>query len=106
MGRRSMIRRGLGRVLAAAALSLALPAQAIAQQCLAEADGQAMAAFALPSAVNGVIEQCAPVLPAGSFLRSEGPGVVARYAAGKQAAWPAAKRAFLQMASEKDATAR
>lgn len=60
-----------------------------------------MAAFALPSAIGGLIEHCSPSLPADGFLRSRGPGLVAQYQVGRQAAWPRAKRALLQISGEK-----
>ena len=99
----------LRRAGAVAALAFAMPAQAAqpagAPACLSQADLRAMAAYALPSALEGVIERCSPTMAAGGYLRRQGPGLVSRYAAGKQAAWPAAKGALLQFAGDKDAQA-
>ncbi|MET0250704.1 MAG: hypothetical protein ABW203_00840 [Novosphingobium sp.] len=87
-----------------ALLGLAVPAhaaQSAAAPCVSVEDVQAMAAYALPSAMDGLIMHCSPHLAPSGFLRSQGPALVARYAAGKQAAWPQAKRALLQIAGEK-----
>lgn len=97
--------RGLARSGIAAAVLVAMPAQAAqeaAQPCLSAADVQALAVYALPSAMDGLIERCSPQLAADGFLRRQGPALVASYKRGKQAAWPRARRALLQVASEKD----
>lgn len=85
-----------GWLMAMAAL---LPAAARAAEppCLAPAEFTALAAYSLPSVLQGIGQRCAASLPADAFLRREGPAMAARYAAGKQAHWPAAKRAFLKI---------
>lgn len=61
-----------------------------------------MMAFAMPSALNGLITHCSPHVPASGFMRQSGAPLVASYARGKQAAWPRAKTAFLKFAGEED----
>jgi hypothetical protein len=95
-----------GTALVAAAL--AMPAQAAAQTasapCLSGAEVRALATFAMPSALNGLIDHCGPQVGAGGFMSTQGRSLVANYAARKDAAWPEARKAFFRLAgSKKDA---
>jgi hypothetical protein len=99
----------LARTAIFAAIAVTLPFQAAGQPppspaapCLSEAELRGMVAFAMPSAIEGVVTNCSPHLPADGFLRRNGAELVAGYAAGKAAAWPGAKTAFLKLAAEKD----
>jgi hypothetical protein len=82
----------------AVAIALA-PCAAIAATppCLMPGEFTALATYALPSVVSGAVQRCSATLPADTFLRTDGAGLVARYAAGKDAAWPGAKAAFLKL---------
>ena len=88
----------MNTTLAALAL-VALPTEAAAQDaCLSAGELTALATFAMPSALDGVIASCAPQVGADAFLATQGPGMVAAYAARKDAAWPAARKAFFRIA--------
>jgi hypothetical protein len=87
----------------AACALFALPGQAIAAQaaatpCLTSGEVRALATFAMPSVLTGVIDNCSRQLGANAFMTSQGRGLVAAYAAGKDAAWPQARKAFFRLA--------
>lgn len=82
-------------VMALAAAPVA--GQAAAPLCLTSAEFTALSNYALPSIITGTTERCAASLPADAWLRRNGNQLAARYAAGKPAAWPAAKSAFLKL---------
>ena len=84
--------------LALIALSL-LPAaaQAAEQPCLTSAEFAALSAYALPSVISGTVQRCSTSLPAEAYLRRSGTDLAARYAQGKQAAWPGAKAAVIKL---------
>lgn len=87
----------------AAALLAVLPTivQAAEPVCLTPAEFTALSTYALPSVIRGTADRCAPVLPAGAFLRSDGEKLAARYAARRDSAWPGAKQAFLKVGMAK-----
>ena len=96
---------------AAAALALiAVPAQAAAPAaaqmtktpCLSEAEVRALTAFAMPSALGGMIKHCSPHVGSNAFMARSGSSLVASYAANKGAAWPLARKAFFRIAGDKD----
>lgn len=93
--------RSVFALLAATAL-VQSQADAAQQQCLTEPEIAGMAAFALPSVLQGVMTKCQPSLSPRGFFATGGQAMVARYAAGKDAAWPAAKVAFLKFGADKD----
>ena len=86
----------------AAAATIALPTQAVAQAaasaCLAPAEVRALTTFSMPSVLNGLIANCTAQVGARSFMATQGRGLVAAYAGGKDAAWPAARKAFFRLA--------
>ncbi|MET0179662.1 MAG: hypothetical protein ABW194_04155 [Novosphingobium sp.] len=97
------------RTAIVAAVAVTLPFQAASQPrpspattCVSEAELRGMVAFAMPSAIEGVVNNCSPHLVADGFLRRNGADMVAGYAAGKATAWPLARIAFLKLAAEKD----
>jgi hypothetical protein len=91
-------------ILAAAAALLAAPQLAAAAEpaCLSPREFTALSTYALPSVIGGTSRACAAQLPASAFLRRSGADLAARYAAGKERAWPEAKAAFLKMSGERD----
>ena len=95
------MKRQIQSTLFAAAI-VALPAQAIAQtaatSCLAPAEVRALATFSMPSVLNGLIANCTAHVGSRSFMATQGPSLVAAYAGGKDAAWPAARKAFFRLA--------
>jgi len=93
--------RSLFALLAAAALvqSQAAAAQA---QCLTEPELSGMAGFTLPSVLQGVMTKCQPSLSPHGFFATRGDAMIARYAQDKDAAWPAAKAAFMKFGADKD----
>lgn len=85
--------------LATIALALApIAAQAAEPPCLTSAEFTALSSYALPSVITGTTERCAASLPANAWLKRNGSQLAARYSAGKSAAWPAARTAFLKLA--------
>ena len=90
------------RRLTVAVASFALTGQAVAQtaapSCLSPGDVRALTTFAMPSVLNGLIANCGPQVGPRSFLMTQGNGLVAAYSARKQAAWPAARKAFFRLA--------
>ena len=84
---------------------LALPAQAVAQAaktpCLTEGEVRALTTFAMPSLLGGLIDRCGPQVGASGFMPTQGRGLVATYAARKDAAWPTARKAFFRIAGGK-----
>ncbi|WP_157083187.1 hypothetical protein [Novosphingobium lentum] len=91
-------------VLVAGAIAALVQTQAAqAAACLTETELTGMAAYAMPSVLDGAMASCKPHLAANGYFATQGPALVARYAARKDAAWPAAKAAFLKIGSAKDA---
>ena len=86
--------------LAASAALLLAPglARAAEPPCLTPLEFTALAGYALPSVVSGTAQRCLPVLPAQSYLATQGPGLANRYAATRASSWPGAKAAFLKLA--------
>ncbi|HUD30612.1 MAG TPA: hypothetical protein VMQ93_17225, partial [Novosphingobium sp.] len=64
--------------------------------CLTTKEATALIAYALPQAINGTAKRCAASLPAGAFLRRQGPQLAARYAGQKDRYWPQALPAFMK----------
>ena len=96
------------RTLAAAVTLVALPAQAGAQAatqaapCLTEAEVRALATFAMPSALGGLIQNCSTHVGDAGFMTRSGSALVAGYAVNKDAAWPMARKAFFRLGGDKD----
>ena len=88
---------------ALAAAAVAMPASAVAAeaQCLAPAEVRALTTFAMPSVLTGLIDRCAPEVGSSGFMSTQGRGLVASYAAHKDAAWPNARKAFFRLAGSK-----
>jgi len=93
-----MIRR-LALLLAAPALAAPQIAAAADLPCLTQGEVTALSTYALPSAIGSATRTCAVSLPPSAWLTHNGTDLAARYAAGKQRSWPAAKAAFLRMSS-------
>lgn len=85
------------------ALLALLPGAQVAAQaqtvCISERDVAALTAYGLPSVIGGATRTCAASLPPEAWLPRNGQALANRYAAGKTAAWPAAKAAFLRLSS-------
>ena len=96
------------RTFAAAVALVALPAQAGAQAaakatpCLTEPEVRALAPFAMPSALDGLIKNCSTHVGDAGFMTRSGSALVAGYAANKNAAWPMARKAFFRLGGDKD----
>ena len=73
-------------------------ASAAEPPCLTAPEFTALATYALPSVIMGTVQRCAPTLPGDAFLTTDGAALAARYGEAKEAAWPAAKAAFLKLA--------
>lgn len=80
--------------------ALALPAPALAQArtaCLNERESEAVLLYLAPDLLAQANRICAPVLPAGAYLRRSG-DLGRRYAAASVDAWPAARGAIAKVA--------
>ena len=96
--------RHFASTLALCATAFAMPAQAAAAeaaQCLAPAEVRALATFAMPSVLTGLIDHCAPEVGATGFMSTQGRNLIASYAAHKDSAWPTARKAFFRLAGAK-----
>jgi hypothetical protein len=82
---------------AAALVTTPVLAQTAKPPCLTTAEFTAMSSYALPSIISGARERCAGTLPADAWLQRNGDELAERYAAGKPAAWPRARAAFLKV---------
>lgn len=71
-------------------------AQAATPACLTADEFSAVSIYALPAMLRGAVQRCDDVLPAGAFLRTDGENLARRYARGREAQWPLAKRAVLK----------
>ena len=99
----------IARCAALAAAAIAMPAQAAAAaaveaKCLAPGEVRALATFAMPSVLTGLIDRCAPEVGTSGFMSTQGRGLVTSYAAHKDAAWPTARQAFFRLAGSKGGT--
>lgn len=65
--------------------------------CLTAREFTDLSSYALPSVITGTAERCSAALGPEAYLKRSGPALAARYRAGKQAAWPGAKLAFLKL---------
>lgn len=88
--------------LTALALIASTSTSAATAPCLTRSEATAVAAFAMPSLLEEVASTCRPHLAADGFLATDGPAMIGRYAAGKDAAWPLAKSAFLKIGAQRD----
>ena len=90
--------RILATSLAVLALASASTAQAAtdAKPCLTRNEVRGMMAYFAPTAIRRLGQTCTPFLSAGGYLRKNLPSIEARYAAGQDSAWPAARGAILK----------
>ena len=93
--------RTIAHCVALAAAAVAVPVQAAEAQCLAPAEVRALATFAMPSVLTGLIDHCTPEVGATGFMSTQGRNLVASYAANKDSAWPTARKAFFRFAGSK-----
>ena len=86
--------------LALTAVLILAPGMARAAEpaCLTPMEFTSLASYALPSVITGTARRCSAALLPQSFLATQGSALAERYAAGKAAAWPGAKVAFLKLA--------
>lgn len=93
----SMIRK-IMHVAGFAALSCGSMAQAATPVCLTRGQVTSLVTYALPEVLTGTAARCRQALPANAFLSTQGTALARRYAAQKNAYWPAARSAFLTLA--------
>ena len=93
--------RTIAHCVALVAAAVAVPVQAAEAQCLAPAEVRALATFAMPSVLTGLIDHCTPEVGATGFMSTQGRNLVASYAANKDSAWPTARKAFFRLAGSK-----
>ncbi|MEZ5692282.1 MAG: hypothetical protein R3D99_00210 [Altererythrobacter sp.] len=87
----------------AASTLLAMPgiAQAAEPACLTKGEFSALAAYAMPSVIEGSTKRCSPSLGPDAYLTKNGTPLAKRYAARKDASWPQAKTAFFKFSQKK-----
>ena len=93
--------RVLANTLALLALTTATAAQAQADapQCLTRNEVHGMMAYFAPTMIHQLGENCRTFLPESGYMAKSLPSVEARYAAGKDSAWPMARSAILKFMS-------
>lgn len=87
-------------IIALSAATLIVPQIAMAAEppCLTSREATAVAAYAMPSVIFGMVQRCAPVLGKDSWMARSGNDLAGRYAERKLAVWPEAKAAILKVA--------
>jgi hypothetical protein len=94
------------RILAAIAVAAVTCQPVLAKSaqsaCISPKQAEGLMGYALPSVIAGTSKRCAGTLANESFLKANGEALASRYAARKDANWPAAKDAFLTMSNGKD----
>lgn len=93
------------RLAGALALLSATQAQAAVtrQSCITPDEVQGLVGYILPALLDRVAGTCAPHVSRGGYMKARLPGLIAELDNGRDAAWPAAKSAFLKFGSPKDA---
>lgn len=86
----------------AAILALSQPALAQGSQCVQPADLADATTYTMPLAIEALQTKCVDVLPADSFVMSEGDAFATRFMPLNDAAWPGARR-FLMTFIENEA---
>lgn len=98
-----MLSRNVFRLCAGLALFSSAQAQAAqAQSCLNRNEVRGMVAYMLPIFGSALIERCKTRLPSDSYLVTRGPKLVSALQAGQEAAWPAARSAFIKISGDGD----
>lgn len=69
-------------------------------QCLSRGEVHDLIAYVLPDAISSTTTGCSASLPADSYLTVKGPALADEFKAGKNAAWPGAKAAFMKIANQ------
>ena len=89
-------------LLALTAFALVGSTTALAAEapCLNQAEFSALAAYSMPSAIEGLTERCGPSLPKNAYLKTDGQRLAARYAVRREAVWPSARAAFLKLGAD------
>ena len=91
-------------VLALVSAAQLQAAQAQDKSCVTRPELRGLVAYALPTVLQTTIDKCAPRLAPDSYLIARAPQLVSTLEAGRSAAWPQAKQAFVKIGGkgEKD----
>jgi len=83
----------------AALASLGAAEVAAAQEpaCLSEHEVTSLITYALPVVMDSAMKTCRPTLSPQGYFATQGPTLIQRYAARKDAAWPEAKAALIKL---------
>ena len=84
--------RGLPALLAACLCATSVAAQQ--KPCVTPPEAETLALVGLPEILRETTRVCTPVLPRTAFIRSRATGLIARYQAEADRAWPAARKAL------------
>ena len=85
---------------ALAAVAVMNSSAAFAQSCIKEQDVKAMTLYALPTIITAAQDKCTSTLSSQGFMATGAKQLAARYAARKDANWPAARKVLISMASQ------
>jgi len=97
----------LFRIGAALALCASNQAQAAASQsCLSNGEVEGLVGYVLPAVLDKVAGSCAPHVSRKGYMATRLPDLIDTFAAGRDAAWPRARSAFMKFGgSDKEAAA-
>lgn len=97
---RSLVFRSAGILALAASAQVQAAQTQNASTCVAPAEMHGLVAYFLPTVLDSTIKTCSAHLPSDAFLRTSAPQLVTRLNAGKDAAWPMAKSAFIKISGK------
>lgn len=92
----------------AATMALASTTQVLAavpaaqKPCMTQAELHGMVAYAMPSLMALVVDRCKAALPGSAVMLTRGPQLIGQLEAGRSAAYPMARAAFLKFADQGD----
>lgn len=94
----------LFRLGAALALCSAAQAQAATggQSCITPGEVRGLVGYAMPALLEKIAGSCAPHVSRGGYMAMRLPGLIGTLAAGRDAAWPQARAAFMKFGAPKD----
>lgn len=94
---RSLVSRTAGILALAASAQVQAAQTQNAVNCLQPAEMHGLVAYFLPTVLDSTVKTCSAHLPADAFLRTKASQLVTTLSAGKDAAWPMAKTAFIKI---------
>lgn len=87
-----------GTLAALMAMASGAQAQTQRQNCVTQAEAEALVLYVAPDLIRQTGQRCAAVLPAGALLRQPASPMLTKFEAEAQPAWPQARQALLKIA--------